>query len=293
MSFSAVSPFRDAVQTSPLNPAEGLHFHLQPIVRSARQDVVGFEALARLGAPNGEIFTPNQFLSQMEAAGLMPQVDREMFRQVCAFLAQSPKESRFFVSVNLSPQSVADARLARDLRAMAAEHRVPHERLKLEILEEPPQSRVGKGVTLAPDSSEQGMVKALRVLGFPVCFDDFWTSATDSRRLGVFAQSLPRSLPSPGFKVDRSLLSQMHEGRAEDLSCALENMNRWGDPYMVVFEGARQRDVKMIQDYCSIRGCDKVDILFQSYEFGKLMEPGRALDLLTGVEGVSPRLACC
>jgi EAL domain-containing protein (putative c-di-GMP-specific phosphodiesterase class I) len=56
----------------------------QPVFRSLTQQIMGAEALARWFDPDGNMFSPADFIPQLEQSGLIFELDMEIIRQACA-----------------------------------------------------------------------------------------------------------------------------------------------------------------------------------------------------------------
>jgi diguanylate cyclase (GGDEF)-like protein len=168
----------------------------QPIVDVLDERIVGFEALMRWRHPvQGEI-SPTLFIPIAEEAGLIGRMGAWALNEACRVAAGWPRGIK--LSVNLSPVQFDDPGLVEQIRQVLARHRIPPERLELELteslfLDERPQT----AETLA----------ALKALGVRFALDDFGTGYSSLGYLQKIAFSR--------IKIDRSFVRASVEDSGE------------------------------------------------------------------------------
>ena len=167
--------------------------HYQPIVRLDDCAVVGHEALVRWQHPVRGRLGPAEFLEVSEDCGLIVEIGRQAFEQVCARLAAQPALPGP-INVNFSAAELS----ARDWLAYLVEtvtrYGVDPTRIVVEVTE--------TAVLSLLDTTRSDLV-ALRDLGVGVQVDDFGT--------GFSSISLLRDLPVTGLKLDASFVSHLTE----------------------------------------------------------------------------------
>jgi cyclic-di-GMP phosphodiesterase, flagellum assembly factor TipF len=114
---------RDAVATALRNAvaAGEIEVHLQPVVTLPQRKLRYYEALARLKTDDGELVAAGDFLSDAEAAALMPKVDylaAARSVQIVRRLLLQKREVGLFC--NLSAATLADPGLSKFLELMDA-----------------------------------------------------------------------------------------------------------------------------------------------------------------------------
>ena len=177
-----------------------LEVHYQPIVELATGRVTGAEALLRWRHPVRGLLPPGTFLPSAEAAGLMPDLDRWVMLQACRQAARWRRTAPdFSVSVNISAGHLTTTTLVRDVTRALDDAGLPPEALALELTE----------TALVTDTTAAAALLAeLAELGVRVALDDFGT--------GYSSLAYLRSLPIHTIKIDRSFVSGLGDGAAND-----------------------------------------------------------------------------
>lgn len=106
--------------------------YCQPI--AALSGIVAYpmaEVLIRLREEETALMPPGEFLPVLEHYGMMPELDRWVVREVLARLASGPEIPRF--SINLSRQTIADARFPDFFAEQLAAYRVPADCVVFEV----------------------------------------------------------------------------------------------------------------------------------------------------------------
>jgi diguanylate cyclase (GGDEF)-like protein len=168
-----------------------LTLHFQPIVRLSDRQVVHYEVLLRMRAPNGELISPSAFIPAAERFGLMPQIDRWVVAQALQLL-QSHMAITLFV--NISRRTLMDeamvAEIANELRTRA----IAPERLGFELNETAAVHDLVR---------TERWVRQIRELGCRVAMDDFGVGFTSFAYL--------RSLPVDQIKIAGAFMHDLTE----------------------------------------------------------------------------------
>ncbi|HVZ50369.1 MAG TPA: bifunctional diguanylate cyclase/phosphodiesterase [Pseudolabrys sp.] len=166
---------------------ERFELHYQPVIEISSRRLAGFEALARLRAPDGTIIPPSTFIPVAEELRLIDRLGGWVLREACRAATAWPDP--LTVAVNLSPAQfdsggVEDA-VAEALKASGLEPR----RLELEITE-----------TLLLGNNERTMaaLAKLKDMGVAIVMDDFGTGYSSLSYLWKF--------PFDKIKIDRSFM---------------------------------------------------------------------------------------
>jgi len=166
---------------------DGFTLHYQPVFEMSRNKLVGFEALARLPAPDGTLIPPSQFIPAAEEMRLIDKIGTWVLREACKTATTWPKH--LTVAVNLSPAQFESGEIKEVVAdALAYSALEPH-RLELEITE-----------TLLLGNNERTMAQLLELkkLGVAVVMDDFGTGYSSLSYLWKF--------PFDKIKIDRSFM---------------------------------------------------------------------------------------
>jgi len=166
---------------------EGFELHYQPVFEVAGSRLVGFEALARLPAPDGSLIQPEMFIPLAEEMRLIDKIGAWVLGEACRTATTWPKD--LTVAVNLSPEqfnagSVSDVVAA----ALSSSGLEPH-RLELEITET---------LLLGHNDSTMAELRKLKAMGVAVVMDDFGTGYSSLSYLWKF--------PFDKIKIDRSFM---------------------------------------------------------------------------------------
>ncbi len=222
----------------------GFVLHYQPVFEMATKHLVGFEALARLPAPDGTQIPPATFIPLAEEMRLIDKIGAWVLREACRTAVQWPNE--LTVAVNLSPaqfesgtieQTVADALKVTGLS--------PH-RLELEITE-----------TLLLEDTEAIMatLRKLKDMGLSVVMDDFGTGYSSLSYLWKF--------PFDKIKIDRSFMESF-EKSGRDVETVVKTIIALG------------RELNMRVTVEGVETADEVDFLYdanadqvQGFYFGR------------------------
>jgi len=164
-----------------------LSVHYQPIVRTAAEEVSGFEALVRWQHPSRGAISPSKFIPLAEEAGLIGKIGEWVLRTALEEAAHWPETVR--VAVNLSPLQFNDPGIVQIVGRHLRETCVRAERLELEITE---------GVFLAEGDSTDETFAQLKQLGVRLALDDFGT--------GYSSLGYLKKAPFDKIKIDQSFV---------------------------------------------------------------------------------------
>ncbi|RPF72520.1 putative bifunctional diguanylate cyclase/phosphodiesterase [Aurantiacibacter spongiae] len=167
--------------------AEELELHYQPVVRTADNHVVGFEALMRWEHPERGQVSPGVFIPVAESSNLINQIGEWAIRKACEDALEWPETVR--VAVNVSAKQFANSGFPAIVTSALAESGIAPDRLELELTE-----TVFMGDSEATDAT----FKTLKSLGVRLALDDFGT--------GYSSLSYLRSAPFDKIKVDKSFV---------------------------------------------------------------------------------------
>ena len=170
-----------------------LHLAYQPVAHMPTGRIVGTEALIRWQHPTRGDIAPVSFIPVAEESGLILDLGRwvlhEALRQLAAWRDAQVIGEDFWMSINVSPRQLRDARLPGDLAAALIEYGLPGSAVVVELTE---------SVMIEPSSFVDQTLGSLRELGVGLVVDDFGT--------GFSALGYLRSYPVTGVKIDRSFV---------------------------------------------------------------------------------------
>ena len=170
---------------------------LQPAIDLPTGLPIGVEALIRWHHPRRGLLTPVHFVRAVEASDLLGQFTRYVLDRALAVTAELARHGfELPVSVNLSPRSLLDRQLPADLAELLRKHKVPAERLILEITET---------VVLSPLRVTDQVLHALRSLGVRFSVDDFGT--------GYSSLTFLTRIAVDEMKIDRTFVAKMSESK--------------------------------------------------------------------------------
>ncbi len=179
---------RDAVEKS------RFEVYYQPIFEMNSKHLVGFEALARLKAPDGTSIPPDVFIPIAEELRLIDKLGAWVLTESCRTAASWPKE--LTIAVNLSPAQFESGLIENTVAAALKETGLEPDRLELEITE-----------VLLLRNSEPVMetLRRIKATGVSIVMDDFGTGYSSLSYLWKF--------PFDKIKIDRSFMQSF--GKSE------------------------------------------------------------------------------
>ena len=159
----------------------------QPVVRTAGEEISGFEALVRWHhATRGDV-SPAKFIPLAEEAGLIGTIGDWVMRTALEEAARWPDHVR--IAINLSPLQFNDPQISAMVGDHLRETGVRPDRLELEITE---------GVFLAEGDSTDETFAKLKALGVRLALDDFGT--------GYSSLGYLKKAPFDKIKIDQSFV---------------------------------------------------------------------------------------
>ena len=172
-----------------------LEVAFQPIMSVGGGEITGFEALARWNHPERGQIAPHDFITLAEDTGLIHSLGAQVLQKACKQIASWNQawNSRFSISVNVSPQQFSDTSFFSTLMAVLDETGMDPNLLRLEITE---------SALLVNETAVKRILGQIRACGIHLSLDDFGT--------GYSSLSFLLSLPVDEVKVDRSFVSDMH-----------------------------------------------------------------------------------
>lgn len=149
-----------------------LRLAYQPVVQAHDSSQVAFhECLLRLIDRSGDVINAGAFMPVAEKLGLVRILDRRVLELAFETLRRN---TRVRLSVNISPQSLRDARWTALFHELAAENPNALERLILEVTE----------ATVIDDTADVcRMLNGFREMGCAVALDDFGAGYTSFQQL--------------------------------------------------------------------------------------------------------------
>jgi diguanylate cyclase (GGDEF)-like protein len=177
---------RDAVEH------DRLEVHYQPVFEMGGHRLVGFEALARLPAPDGSVIGPAQFIPIAEELRLIDRIGEWVLREACRTAQSWPEE--LTVAVNLSPVQFDSGDIESTVTNVLAETGLEPRRLELEITET---------LLLRNNASVMATLNKLKQMGVSIVMDDFGTGYSSLSYLWKF--------PFDKIKIDRSFMESFEK----------------------------------------------------------------------------------
>lgn len=174
-----------------------LRLFLQPKVSLPEGTVIGFEALVRWQRGD-RLVPPSQFITLAEESGLIVDIDICMLKQAIQRVGDwnASHGTSFGVSVNLSGVHFSNSLIVDHVRDALETSSLAPELLTLEITE---STQLHNGHLV------QGILSAFRALGTRISIDDFGA--------GYSSLAYLRSIGADELKIDRSLVSEIHESQ--------------------------------------------------------------------------------
>ncbi|NUO59939.1 MAG: EAL domain-containing protein [Hamadaea sp.] len=170
-----------------------LHLAFQPVAHMPSGQIVGAEALLRWTHPERGLIGPATFIPVAEESGLIIELGRwvmhESLWQLAQWRAEGVVAESFWLSINVSPRQLRDARLPGEVGAALREYGLPASAVAIELTE---------SVMIEPSGAVDQTLRALRELGVSLVVDDFGT--------GFSALGYLRNYPVTGVKIDKSFV---------------------------------------------------------------------------------------
>ena len=223
----------------------------QPQIQLESGKIMGVEVLLRWNSPELGFVNPGKLVSVAEEEGWIGHITHWLInssiQQYRLWMDQGVELEHF--SINLSAQDLLDGDCVEWIDAQLKEHRVPAERLCVELTETKLMENVGRG---------REMLQKIKALGVQVALDDFGPGYSSLSYLKLF--------PIDILKIDRSFAVNLLE---DDVSLAIiQAMTQLGRHLnmSVVVEG-----VEYAEQIDQLRE-SQVDLI-QGYFYSKPLEP--------------------
>ncbi len=237
--------------------------YFQPIIHTATNRTVGFEALIRWQSDSRGMVRPDLFMGVAEETSLITPIGKWVFEKACECLKQfqdhlkkiAPQAHDFFVTVNISGKQFSDINFFHMLEVTPAKYGVKEKNIKLEITEK----------ILLEGNIFFYWIEKCRSLGFPVSLDDFGTGYSMLSYLSDFNVD--------NLKIDQSFIRKIEQDhKTRIIVQAIINIAK-GLDIEVVSEGVEtEKQARILKDL----GCD----YFQGYYFGRPMPFADAIKFL-------------
>lgn len=235
-----ISGFDDALRSGRFT------MYLQPLTC---EDGVPFgaEALVRLVGPDGTVSSPAEFIDILEKAGLIHELDRNIWEQAVRQLAlwKGTDKDHLTISVNMSAKDFYSMDIYKVLTELTEKYGVDNSRLRIEITE--------SALVKEPERSYPVIAK-LQKAGFLVEIDDFGK--------GQSSLSLLKDINADVLKIDMEFLRETENAKRSEiiLQAVIAMAKELG--MQVITEGVEtEKQLKSLSEM----GCSR----FQGYYFSK------------------------
>ena len=173
--------------------------YYQPQINISTGTVTGVEALSRWQHPELGLVFPDNFISRIEALGLMDRfcwiTAERALNEVKQFAASNGHLPR--LAINVSVSSLRDLKFPDILMNLARKYDFPAERIVLEITES----------GLMEFSLALDVLTRLRMRNFQLSIDDFGTGYSMMKQL--------QNVPAIELKIDKTFVQNMHANHAD------------------------------------------------------------------------------
>lgn len=166
---------------------------VQPKMRIATREIVGFEALMRARGHDGTVITPDRLIDGLSRHGLLEQATLQVFRQAAALVARCLGEGQAVSgSVNVSLQSLSSRSFCEQLTEAVDELQLDPSWITIEITETDAMSDL---TTVIENTAR------IRMLGFNLAIDDFGTAYSSFFQLS--------RIPFSELKIERAFVADL------------------------------------------------------------------------------------
>ena len=236
----------------------GLSMRYQPKIGLADGSCRSVEALVRWKhATLGQI-SPAEFIPLIEGTVLVDEFTRWMFGSVLRELATGLfDDEKLCVSVNVSVRNLESSGFADDVASLVAAHRVPAERIEIEVTE---------SAVMRDPAGFGAALRDLRSAGFRIALDDFGTGQSSFTYLS--------EMPLDVLKLDRSFTTALHDRRESTVIVESAIRAAHGLGLEVVAEGIEDEATR---EQLASLGCD----LGQGYLWAPAMPATELCDWLS------------
>lgn len=230
---------------------------MQPKLRLATGEIIGFEALMRAHDADGVVVMPDRLVAALQRHQLLDQATLHMARRTVEFVATCLQEGMAVsASINVSMQSLSNVAFCQELAAAVDHVQLDPSWITIEITETDAMA------DLASVIENTGRI---RMLGFNLAIDDFGTAYSSFFQLS--------RIPFSELKIERAFITSLGEDRGKQgivKACAMLGASLG---MHVVAEG-----VETAEELAQVRaaGCTEV----QGYLVSRPMPAPQALDWL-------------
>ncbi|MBI9015229.1 MAG: GGDEF domain-containing protein [Clostridiales bacterium] len=178
-----------------------LYVVFQPIVNSIKNEVMGFESLARWQSKIYGNISPGEFITVAEEIGIIPKIEEHIIRLVCRFAKKlGAIHEDGMVSINISALELLDEKFSKKLIRLIEDEGISPKQIGIEITE----TIVIENIEVAKEH-----LSTLRNFGFKIYLDDFGT--------GYSSLNYLYELPIDVLKVDKSFVDNLSENNKKQL----------------------------------------------------------------------------
>lgn len=240
-----------------------IEVYLQPKVALPGGEACGAEALVRWQHPELGNLRPDDFIPAAEQSGTIVLLTRHVLSEAVRHCCALEKTGHTLqISVNLATRDLLDEYLPYHVMQTLKDHRLPAERLTLEVTESSIMEDVRRTVIV---------LELLRDLGAKISMDDFGTGHSSLAQL--------RNIPLDELKIDKSFVMTLCEDAHNDAIVRTTIELAHGMGLSVVAEG--------VEDEAALRriaalGCEQAQGYF-------LSKPLAAAELVLWLQRYEPR----
>lgn len=210
----------------------------QPKLELSTRRIVGAEALARWTHPEKGPIAASEFIAAAEQHDRIAKLtDFVLDQAIGAATMLNRRQSGFGMAVNLSARLLTDKGFTLRLAAMLARHRLPPDRLTLELTET---------AALAGSGAAFDMLGSLCDLGVAISIDDYGT--------GLSTLDYLKKIPAAEIKIDQSFVKGVVDNRSDRLMVQSTIGLAHSLGRKVVAEGVESREVldALIEMECDV-----------------------------------------
>ncbi len=179
-----------------------LEVYYQPILRLDTTEIVGVEALLRLGDTEGGVLLPSEFIPIAEETGLIIPAGKWVLEEACRqakdWNERYETHSELKMCVNLSVRQFQHPGLLSSVGRALQKTGLKASNLHVEITE---------STMMDDEQYAKDILDKLKNLGLKVSIDDFGT--------GYSSLSYLRDLPADFLKIDQSFVHELEENAAD------------------------------------------------------------------------------
>lgn len=238
--------------------------YYQPKVNLDKMQVVGFEALIRWVNVELGFVSPDRFIKEAEATGLIVPIGEWVMREACRFIYQVNQQRNeiITISVNISVVQIMQEGFVSMVLNILDEEHVKPEWLKLEITET---------VLMTSSKVVYDRLQKLREHGIAIALDDFGKEYSSLSYL--------KQLPLDILKIDKSFIDDIDIKKSENaiVDIVISLGKKMG--FEVIAEGVETQEQL---DYLYSRDCKNI----QGYIFSKPVPKEDIINIMRNISGL-------